>query len=624
MANTARDKNKPVNQPFLGLFFDRPPWQVDPRGFTDCNNVRIWQGRVTSFLMGWQAYMATVLNGPVTLIDTFFQSTGSSFLLFGTPTDLYNYNSGTPVYITPAYTTGTIAVTSGGAVTGTGTHFATAIGTNLRNNVRPGDQIYIGSATQNALNPSGANGGWWVVQSVSSDTALQLTSYTGGTVAAGASYTARQLFAGDAQKFHWASETFPNAGAPDNSDLWFATNGSTSDVMFKWNGVTTFGVLQTNMPFQCFEIRRFKNMLVCAGLNMIATGQALPTSVANSDNGLPTSFNTGIAGQYIVTDAIININWLGVLGNTLMIYSGNNLYGDVVSAYFVGAPTNFVFTEVVRGRGPIGSRLVAEFPDRHQFIGQDGEYRYNGLFIQLMNTQVWRQILEQFDYSRADRGYVNINRFWGDLQWVLPLTTDTGLAPSTAFTEHYIEQAQNYLFKPITKRDWPFTVGGFTNNLTNTTFNTLTNGFNTYTQNWNAGSGSIGFPIHLVGDINGNVWTVYSADTQNGAAFTSRATFSQRFTVNERSRGIVTRVYPFMLALQAGYSLNVQLQMYDQTGGMVTISDVKSMPMNYSGNRFTTHYRAGRLGQVTVSTPGPSQPWELWGYDWDVVPGGVR
>lgn len=627
MANTSQAKNKPVVQPFLGLFYDRPSHQIDPRGFQDCNNVRIFQGRVTSALMGWTLFLPSALNGPVTLIDSFVLSTGTIFTILGTPTDLYNYNNGTPVFITPSYVTGTVSITNNtAALTGTGTAWNTVIATGLRKNARAGDQVYIGSASQN--NPSPGGQGWFTIQSVNSDTSITLTTnFTGGNQT-NVAYTLRQLFSGDASSFHYASETFPNAGAPDNSDLWFATNGggtTANDPLVKWNGSSTFASLVSTVPFLCFELRRFKNMLCYGGLTQLSTGQALPTSVANSDNGLPTSYNTGVAGQYIVTDSIIQINWLGILGNLMMVYSGNQLTGDVVSAYFVGPPTNFVFTSVVRGRGPIGSRFVAEFPDRHQFIASDGEYRYNGLFIQLMNTQVWRQILQSFDYSRRDRAFNIVNRFWGDLIWAVPQTTDPGLPPNVAWVEHYLEQANNYLFKPVTKRDFPFTVSGTIINQTVLTFNNMPNGFNTYNQQFSQSSGAAGFPIQLCGDVNGFVYSLYSADTQNGTAYTSFAAFPQRLTVNERSRGVVARVYPFAEAIQSGsYNLSVALTMRDQVGGQPTFTDTQSINLMFTGNRFSSHFRAGRTGQVTFSTPGPNQPWTLDGYDWDVVQGGVR
>lgn len=639
MGNTARAKNKPVNQPFLGLYYDRPPWQVPPAGLVDCNNVRVFNGRVTSSLMGYTKLTQTQLNGTVTLIDTFQFLTGSQITIYGTPTDLYQYSNpsaGTNLditYITPAYVTGTANPTNGSAaVVGAGTLWNTAIGAGLRKNLRAGDQIFFGSAVQNALAPSG---GWYTVLSVTDDTHLTLTAPFTGTGGA-QSYTGRQLFAGNASTNKWSSETYPAAGAPDNSDVWVAVNGV--DCTFKWNGVTTFGVYQTSMPFIAAAVRRFKNLMCYGDLITVPGGLFLPTSFANSDNGLPFSMNTGVAGQYIVSDGVFQIGHLGVLGNSLLMYmgapggispsggsSGTGSSGSVVSAQFVGAPNFFVFTEVIRGRGPIASRLVAEFPDRHQFIGQDGEYRYNGLFVQLMNTQVWRTILSGFDLSRSERAFCLINAQFGDLIWALPQISDQSQpGMSMSYVEHYLEQANNFLFKPVTKRDFPFSIFGYFPRGTTLTWNQMTLSWPNYNFPFNNNVFSGSFPQALVGDVNGFLYILYSTDTANGAAYTSFALFGQRLTGNERSRDVVSRVYPFIES-GGNYNLTVTLSMYDEVGqATAAITDVQTVNASYTGNRFTDHYRAGRVGQIQFSTPGPNQPWTIQGWDWDVIQGGVR
>lgn len=619
MPNAANAKNQPTVGPFMGLFYDRPSFTIPPNGFADCNNVRIYQGAVTSFNMGWTALLSAALDGAVTLIDTFQFSDGVQVTIFGTPTDLYNYNNGTPVFITPVYTAGTVSVTNNNpSVVGSGTAWNTPMASGQRNNVRAGDFIYVGANNQNAVSPSG---GWAEVASVQDDTHLTLTANYAGATASAQPYTVRQCFNGDAGQFHWETETFPAAGAPDNSDLWFATNGK--DILFKWNGSDIFGTYVTTMPFVCFRLRRYKNMMCYGGL--VQNGKFLPTGFANSDNDLPTSMNTGIANQFIVGDEPFFINHLGVLGNSLMIYCGEIGGGSVIAAQFVGGLTNWIFSEVIRGRGPIAGRLVAEFPDRHQFIASDGEYRYNGLFVQLMNTHMWLRILSSFDLSRAEEAFHVVNEQFGDLVWALPFTSDLNTpGVTTAYVEHYLEQANNYLFKPFTKRDWPFTCAGFKQQGTTLTWNQMTQDWSAYNFPFTANFYTGSYPTMLCGDGSGNVFTMYAADTQNGAGYSSFVTFPPRLVVNERSRGLVKRVYPFVRQIVgASYSLTNTLSLYDAVNGPAKIHDIQSMPLDYSGNRFTTHYRRGRLGQLQFGTPGPNQPWTLDGYDWDVVPGGL-
>ena len=600
----------------LGLYLDRPQWQIPPGGLASCSNVRVYQQRLTSFGMGWTSFGLSVpLNGPVTLIDTFIQSTGIQIQIFGTPTDLYQYVSGgTPniEWITPYTSTGTVSITHGSAaLTGSGTTWSSA-----NYPVKAGDRVFLGTA--NKVDPSSTP--WYTVQTVNSDTSITLTANYTGTTLSGAAVTIRQLFTGNALMNVWASETFPNANYNNTTeDVWMATNGSDYPVI--WNGVTTAVTYLYNFPFKCFNLRRFQDTMCYGGL-VNASGVYQPNGFANSDAATPAVLNSGVAGQYTITDDNYIINAMQPLGNVLMLYTN----GEVVSAQWVGAPTNWVFTKVIRGRGLVAGRTVAVFPDRHEFIGQDGQYRYNGLYVQLMNLQVWRSILSNFDLSRANRGFALVNEQYGDILWALPLTTDAnnpGL--NTAYAEHYLEMPQSYLQKPYTQRDFPFTCSGsYTQQSPTTTWNLLTGSWQTYQTPWNSNLFTGSFPLTLVGDTSGNVWTLYSADTQNGSAYLSTATFGQRLIANERSRGLVSRVYPGVAYNATGYPLTVSLTMYDQVGGKASFTDVQTIATNYSGNRFTTHYRRGRLGQVTFSTPGPSQPWELQGFDWDARMGGLR
>lgn len=609
MANNAKAKNTPVIKPFQGLDLDGAQWQKDPRAFISCNNIRINRGQITNVNMGW-TYQGVTLNGAVTM-HAIFPSNGTNFRILGTPTDLYNWNNGNPVFITPIYATGT-ASTVGAAVTGIGTAWNTAIGTGFRKNVQAGDQISFGSAAQNS--PSAT---WYTVSAVNSDTSLTLSTSPGNLGAQ--VYTVRQLAQGDAQDYHWNWEVFPAAGAPFNADTFFAVNGI--DALVSWRPIDLFASYQGGMPFVSFTLRRFRNLMVYGGL--VQKGNVLATSIANSDNGLPTSMNTGVAGQFIVSDGPFTINNLGILGNQLMIYMGTIDSGSVVAAQFVGGSTLFVFNEVIKGRGPIAGRLVAEFPDRHQFIGPDGEYRYNGLFVQVMNPKVWRTVLQQFDRSRANRAFSFVNMQFGDIVWAIPLTTDPGAALTTAYVEHYLEDPNNYLLKPITQRDFPFSCAGIYPNESYKTWDQLTNGFNTYTNSWSAFDTQSGsYALQYVGDINGLIHALYSGQNQNGAAMLSQVNFSQRITINERSRGLVKRVYPF---IQTGSgTLQVTLNMFDQLGGTVAIVDIQNFALNYSGNRFTTHYRRGRLAQIAFSSNSTTTSWTMDGYDWDVEPGGVR
>jgi len=510
-----------------------------------------------------------------------------------------------------------------------------------RRNVQIGDQISF------AANVNSPGALWFTISAVTSNTALTLSSTFTGSSYSGA-YTIRQRCAGNwvapgtpfgSQFSFWNTETFPAAGFPYNKDMWFATNGV--DPLIAWDGVSKSASYVLTVPFIAQTLRRYKNMLVYGGL-IGSNGQALPTSIANSDNGTPTLVGGGVAFQGSVSDGPFAISRLEVLGSVLMIYMGgwgggqnSSSGGAVVSASFLGLPNIWAFSEVIRGRGPLNGRLVQVFPDRHQFVGADAMYRYNGLFIQIMNEHVWRSILQNMDRSRTALAFATLNETYGDLHWVIPLQTDTTAAPVTAYTEAYMEQAQQYLFKPYSQRDFPFTSAGIWPNVSGWNWNNDTQAFSADSfQIWKNTSTAATAPVHVVGDISGNLWTLYSGNLQGTGGFSSWVRFGRRILDNGRARCLVKRVYPHLEpATVSGYTVKVILTLFDAIGGPVTFNDQQLFDSTYTpialdGTvfRYTKHFRRGRVGQVTIGTDGCTgpEPWVLDGYDWDWITGGLR
>jgi hypothetical protein len=347
-----------------------------------------------------------------------------------------------------------------------------------------------------------------------------------------------------------------------------------------------------------------------------------------------------VSFQGIATDGPFHVSRISQLGQQLLLYctgliSGNqnspdDISGSVVSASFVGFPTIWAFSDVIHTRGPINGNMVAEFPDRHQFLSVDGEYRYNGLFVQVMNDHIWRQVLKSFDTTRPGSSSVSISYEFGDLIWAIPLITDPNgqLYPSTAYVEHYMEQANSYLFKPFTRRDWPFLCSALFQNAGTTNWNSFTGTpfetFGTNISTWSSWGFTGNAPVLVAGDISGNIYDLYSANTQNGATVTATCTWGGRVIGNARARALVKRVYPEIEYIAgAGNQVSVTLTLQDAPAGPTTITDTQAFDPSYAGNRFTTHYRRGRVATVTISdTRGLG--WICDGYDFDWVDGGLR
>ena len=544
----------------------------------------------------------------------------------------------------------------------------------LRNNVRPGDYIWFGTAGQNNpfATPTVGSLGWTKITAVASDGSLTIATNSSWSGTTSTVYTIRQCFTpwdtAPASPFapfewFWDAETFPQAGPPFNSDVMIAVNGY--DPVFAWNGVSNSGTYRPEVPFIASHVRRFRNLMIYGGL-LGENGQILPTSIANSDNGVPTTMAGGVAGQYVVSDAPGVINHLGILGSTLMIYLGGTITGSVYSASFVGFPTNFAFSQVIAGRGPVAARLVAEFPDRHQFLTMDGMYRYNGLFIQVMNDHIWRDIMNPngsslqmlgstggtqavatFDYSRATFAFVGLHPGHGDLQWAVPLTQDgSTTAPRYAYVEHYMEQPNSYLFKPYTRRFFPYQCSGLYLDTANFTWDQFTGEWTGFDVPWNTQTILTPYIVQLAApwtNYQSSVTRLYSANTDAAGNVSQQFVLFPLRPVSDgvESRGLIKRIYPFVeMTDSASGTGSLQVELFCQESpsntkeqgftGTVASPAITPATFNYLtlGPRFVSFYNRGFWAQVAFfNSSGAINGTAMWildGYDWQVISGGRR
>jgi hypothetical protein len=207
------------------------------------------------------------------------------------------------------------------------------------------------------------DGGWYVIDEVVSDTELTLERPFEGSTAAGEDYTGRQLFTAFIEDF-WDTAIFFND--PNGDDVWFATNGRDDIVKFR---IADDEV--TPMPelgFTCKTLATYKSMMIYANITD-DTGDIFPNTIINSNPGEPENVATGLASQFIVHDGVDPINALTPLGDNLVIYAERTS----VLTQFIGEPFIFAFRVAVAGIGPIAGRLVADFGDFHEFIGQDSQ-----------------------------------------------------------------------------------------------------------------------------------------------------------------------------------------------------------------------------------------------------------
>lgn len=598
-----------ILSPNFGLYLDRPLISVPARAIASGSNVRIFQGKLTNQGLGWSAFHSLRLNGAVLMVANFFLRDGTDRLVFATPTDLYRFKSdtNTVVFITPSYVTGTAAA-SGTGVTGTGTTWST--------NVSAGDQISFGSASQNS--PSAT---WFTIQNVGGNTSITLTA-TAGVVVDGP-YTIRKLFTGDIFD-HWDSTVFTYA-SPGNADLMFITNGVQSIV--KWDGSSTFASFASfGFTLIAKHLTVSSNALVAG--NITVAGVEQPTSIINSDVGSPENMSSGLASQNIVHPGPDPIVDLLPLGDNLAIYG----LRSVTLAQFVGDPLIWVFRQAVTTYGTIGNRTVADFGNYHEFVAADGLFRFDGASSEQMATQVFPAIIRMKDPRRDPLAYHFVDDERGELNWVIPLVADPGadaddeVSPATAWSEHFQEDVGPNVPVPFGVRDFPFTSAGRYTQQTELSWATVTGTWADTPLRWDDQSGLSNFPITVVGDADGYLFQYGSAETANGAAMPSFARFGRRATVDGRARGLIARIYPFTRAtLGGGGTLNVVLGLSDHASGGATDSDAFPFDLDLpEGGHFVTPYRRGRFYEVQFGTDGPSEPYDIEGWEPEVRIGGYR
>lgn len=596
--------------PNRGLIFSRPPIDIPRTGLRDGLNFRVKNGTLESRNLGWQKFTENwTLDGEVLAIDNFFPRNSDEQLLFLTARDIYLYHSDTDTvtFLTPIYATGT-ASSAGTAVTGVGTTWST--------NVNAGDFISFGSATEDDPNAT-----WYEITLVGGDTSLTITP-TSGVVANGP-YTIRKTFTFSSGINQWSFDTFVNDGTTGD-DLWFATNNR--DPVITWNGTDATVTLHPELGFTCYTLATFSNMMIYG--NITQAGDFLPTTIINSDVGLPLhagATGTGLSEQFVAhsgTDEILN---LIPIGDYLAIYAERT----VVPVQFVGDPLIFVFRVAMSGIGPISPNGIADFGDFHEFLGADAGYIFDGVTLKETNSQVWRDVLRQTDPIRRRQAYAHFDEENGDLIWSVPGNTDPGVGtpgapPTIAWPEHYLEDVGDPTFEgsPFSKRNFPFTATGFYQRAEGLTWADIMTAWSEFNYAWNDQFFQSAFPLNLAGDENGQIWVFNQTQTADGEILPSFVRTGRFALRSGRERDLLTRIYPW--AHQLPFNLEVTLFMGDHVSGELSDKGTQIFDMNLpEGGHFVTFYRRGRVAEFQFGS-SDGDPWILDGWDYDKVDGGYR
>ncbi len=610
-------RTKPVFAPNLGLYLDRPPLAIPLRGLKEpSRNVRVRDGVLVRDNLGWgpfpNASSPVNLSGdPVTGIDNFFPREGGQFLLFGTTKDLYRYDEGTQtvVLLTPRYTTGTVSVTNASTtVTGSGTAWLTE--------AKAGDRIHIGTADE--TDPTET---WYDVAAIVSDTELTLSIPYAGTTGSGLDYTLRQSFTGGILD-PWLFETFPNAADVQvgaDGDRWYATNGR--DPVVAWTNALT-QVYLPNLGIDTAQwIRRISNVMVYGHITVAS--ERKPFSIRTSDIGKPEE-TTGVGHsiELVVHDGVDPLINAFPLGEMLVIYGERS----VTLAQFVGLPLVFVFRRAIHGVGPLSSRAIADYGDHHTFLGNDAQYRFDGVRIDEIGSHVFRDTIRRHAPQRQALIHAHFDEEQGELLWVMPLNVDadpeTG-PPETAIVEHYLENSETRDPTPFTVRDLPSLATGFFEREVTLTWDQLSQQWQELNFRWDDQFLQAAFPFNLFGTIDGDIFILNAQDSQNGAGFTATARFGRRPLGDIRTKGLIRRLYPFVRQIEG--QIDIYLHLARDPAGPTTQHGPFPFDMSLTGpNHFISPRLVNRYVEVEFRTEGVSKPFFVEGYDLDLTGAGER
>jgi hypothetical protein len=616
-------ENREVETPLnLGVFLDRPAIHVPKGGMVDCLNVRVKNKNTVNENMGWSTFPLgeTPINldsEQVTLIDQFFTAGGSQTLIFGTTKDLFRFDQINNVvrYLSPHYDDGTVnAIAAYDAgndetqITGLTTLWATAVLS--RDNAREGDFIHFGDANYVTQDSS-----WYEIKTVTSDTVIEVHGDASGE-STGA-YTIRQCFGGGVFD-NWSTETFIEA-LPFAEDRWYATQGTDPPVFWGGSNVTA---TRFDPGFTCRVLRLHKNMLLYG--NLLESGQSKPSSIRNSNVANPQDVTTGLASEFIATDAIDGLLEMTPIGDMMTAYHERSIN----LLQFVGLPFIFVIRTAVPGIGPVGPNAIADFGDYHEFLAADSAYEVNGIGIEEVGSQVFHEVLRRMSPDRILRVHTHIDEESGDSHWIVPQISDGAAdetaGPKIAYTEHYLENASLHGqagFVPMTIRDLPATATGYFERSTTLTFGDLVVEWQNVNFKWNDRWLETTYPLNLFGTEDGYIYVLGLATDQVVGASTATAVNSfarfRRWPVIDGDRkGLIRRITPYALERPgAVVDLTVSIYGADAANRSSALLDSQDFALDYSGNRFKSFRKMTRYTEVQFSTNALGGYFELAGYD---------
>jgi len=322
------------------------------------------------------------------------------------------------------------------------------------------------------------------------------------------------------------------------------------------------------------------------------------------------------------TDGIDALLELHALGDVLVAYHERSIN----LLQFVGVPFIFVVRTAIPSLGPIAPGAIVNFGDFHEFLASEAAYEFNGVGIEEVGPQVFREALRSISPNRSSRVITHIDEEEGETHWIVPLTTDPGdedSGPQTSFVEHYLEEVPPNRDTPMTIRDLPATATGYFERSEALTFNLVTQSFESTAFRWDDRFFDAAFPFNVFGDEDGNVWMLSTSSNQNGVKLQSYARFHRFALVDGRNKGHLQRIEPYC-DKRTTPDLSVRIYTSDFLEGDLTLKETLTFTIDHSGNRYVSARTIGRFVELEFITNVLDASWSLDGYGIEGIAAGLR
>ena len=401
----------------------------------------------------------------------------------------------------------------------------------------------------------------------------------------------------------WSFVVFYNATiGNDTKDILIGTNGQ--ERPFYWTG-DTVGANETvyfgDTGFKARRLAVYANQLVCGDVEVSGTRKA--NTLIFSGIGTPTVLN---AAEFVVNPEMDGIQALVPLTQNVMVAYGRRA---ITTVQAVTDARNYVFTHHAGDVGALSGNLIINRGNTHHFLGPGGKYMFDGNRLTTVSDHVYPNVVRE----AIDLGGLGVSKAlhlpsikaeW----WLVPIT---GEQPAI-YVDNEQEQKHPQMPTPVSRFNAPnITALGSVTKGTRVTFDTLTAGWDTYTQRWNEFSTG-GFAREIwAGDKDGKIYRA-SEIQSSGAEQVATLVSSRYHLVPEGNVGRVRKFYFYIEGAQA----TVKMRFY--SGPDTRDSDAEETVVFKSDTRRASFSGAGLFFDFTAEIRSAAD-WTVNGWTWEAT-----